>query len=83
MTTSQTGTISAVDLMEGQTKFLFDAFRQAVPIGVVQLHVERLQPAQHGQADAAGGDRADVHAFHIVGALDAVGDVPPPFTTHW
>ena len=48
-------------------------------VEIVQLHVERLQPAKHRQADAAGGDRADMHAFEIVGALDAVGDVPAAF----
>ena len=42
----------------------------------MQVDVERRHPAQHGQADAAGGDHADVHALDVVGALDAVGDIP-------
>ena len=45
-------------------------------IGVVQLDVERLQAAQHGQADAAGRDGSHLHALEVVRALDAVGDVP-------
>src|SRR6202012_5260008 len=32
--------------------------------------------AQHAEADPPGGDGADLHALHVVGAGDAVGDVP-------
>ena len=42
----------------------------------VKMPVEGLEPAKHRKADAAGGDRADVHAFDLIGARDAVGDVP-------
>ena len=42
----------------------------------MQLDVERLQPAQRGEADAARRDGADIHAFEVVGAFDAIGDVP-------
>ena len=76
VTTSQTLTSDFDVGMEGQVQLFFDLGRQAVPIGVVQLDVERLEPPQHGQADAAGRDGADVHAFDVVGALDAIGDVP-------
>ena len=62
--------------MEGEAELLLDLLRQAMLVVVVQLDVERLQAAQHGEADAAGGDRADVHAFEVIGALDAIGDVP-------
>src|SRR5271168_174133 len=40
------------------------------------MHVEGLQAAEHGEADTAGGDSADVHALDIIGAFDAVGDIP-------
>ena len=62
--------------MPGEVEFLLDRLRQPVPIVVMQMHVEGLEPAKHGEADAAGGDRADVHALDIIGARDAVGDVP-------
>ena len=42
----------------------------------MELDVERLEPAKRGKADAAGGDGADIHAFEVVRALDAIGDVP-------
>ena len=35
--------------------------------------------AQHREADAAGRDRADVHALHVMGACNAVGDIPTAF----
>ena len=46
---------------------------------IVELDVERLQSAERGKADAAGSDGADIHAFEVVGALDAIGDVPAAF----
>ena len=61
------------------TQFLLDFSRQPVAVGVVQLHVERLQPAQHREADTSGRHGADMHAFEIIGALDAIGDVPAAF----
>src|SRR5277367_4243092 len=42
----------------------------------MQVDVERRHPPQHGSADAAGGDHADVHALDVVGVFDAVGDIP-------
>src|SRR6202012_3068973 len=42
----------------------------------MQVDIERSHPPQHGLADAAGGDHADVHALDVVSAFDAVGDVP-------
>ena len=62
--------------MEGEAEFLLDRLGQPVLVVVMQLDVERLQPAQRREADAAGGDGADIHAFEVVGALDAIGDVP-------
>ena len=52
--------------MEGQAKFLFHLLRQPVLVVVVQFYVEGLQPAERGKPDAAGGDRADIHAFEVV-----------------
>ena len=40
------------------------------------MHIEGFQAPQHGKANAAGGDGADMHAFDVIGALDAIGDVP-------
>ena len=62
--------------MEGEIQLLLHRLGQPVAVGVMQMHVERLQPPQHRQADAPGGDGADVHALEIIGPLDAVGDVP-------
>ena len=63
-------------LVVGEAQLALDLGRQAVLVGVVQPHVERLQPPQHGRADPPGGDRADLHPLQVVGARDAVGDVP-------
>ena len=62
--------------MVGDAQLLLGCFREPMPIGVVQLHVERLEAPQHGRADAPGGHRADLHPFEIVGAGYAVGNVP-------
>src|SRR5580704_17486913 len=40
------------------------------------MHVEGFQSAQHGNANTAGGDSADMHALDVVGPCGAVGDVP-------
>ena len=52
--------------VEGQAELLLDRLWQPVAVGVVQLHVERLEALQHGGADAPRGDRADAHAFQVV-----------------
>ena len=62
--------------MPGETESSSTVFRKAVTVRVVQMHVERLQAAQHREADPAGGDRADMHALEIIGTLGAIGDVP-------
>ena len=43
---------------------------------IMKMHVEGLQAAEHGKADPAGGDCADVHALDIIGPFYAVGDIP-------
>lgn len=62
--------------VEGQAQLLLDLARQLALVGVVEADAEGLEAAQHGLADAAGGDDADVHALQVVGVRDAVGDVP-------
>ncbi len=62
--------------MEGEAELLLHLLRQPVLVVVMQLDVERLEPAQRREADAARRDGADIHAFEVVGALDAIGDVP-------
>src|SRR6516162_11128132 len=47
-----------------------------MPIRVVQLDVERLEPAQDCRADAPGAHRAYSHCLQIVRAGHAVRDVP-------
>jgi len=62
--------------MPGQIEFFFHRLRQSVAVIIVQVHVEGFQAPQHGETDAARRDRAHMHAFDVIGALDAVGDVP-------
>ncbi len=64
-------------VIEGDAKLAFDVLGQPVHVGVVQRDVERLEPPEHGRADPPGSKRPDGHAFHVVGPLHAVGDVPP------
>src|SRR6266404_3789422 len=45
-------------------------------IGVVQLHIERFQPAQHRQTYTASGYRAHSHTFHVIRTRHAIPDVP-------
>jgi len=63
-------------LVVGQVELLLHFGGKAVAIAVVQLHIKRVHAAQDSKANATGGDRAEVHALHVVRALDAVGDVP-------
>src|SRR5262249_4091183 len=42
--------------MEGQTQLLLDLLGQAVLVGVVKLHIERLPPPERCKADGAGSD---------------------------
>lgn len=43
---------------------------------IMQLTVKGLQSSQHGQSDPSCRNRSHMHAFHIISALDAVGNVP-------
>src|SRR5258708_33775141 len=45
-------------------------------IGVVQLHIERFQPAQPRQTYTASGYRAHSHTFHVIRTRHAIPDVP-------
>src|SRR5258708_32732844 len=45
-------------------------------IGVVQLHIERFQPAQHRQTYTASGYRAHSHTLHGIRTRHAIPDVP-------
>src|SRR5262245_51159725 len=62
--------------MEGEVELLLNLFRQAMLIGVVELYTEGLETPERRKADATGGNGADIHAFEVVGTLDAIGDVP-------
>ena len=62
--------------MKRDVEFVFHLLRQAVALGIVELHVEGLEPPERRESDAPGPNRADVHAFEVIGARDAIGDVP-------
>lgn len=59
-----------------EVQFLLQFLGQAPGVEVVEVDVERGEAAQHRLTDTAGRDDADVEALEVVGALDAVGDVP-------
>ena len=59
VTTSQTCTSPRAS-RASQIELLLDRFGQAVTIGVMEMHVERLEPAQHCEADAARRHRPDI-----------------------
>ena len=62
--------------MPGEIEFLLDRLGEAVSIVIVKMHVEGLESAQHRKADAAGRDRADMHALDVIGPFDTVSDIP-------
>src|ERR671931_1993035 len=66
-------------LVEGEPELALDIVGQAVAFGMAELHVERLQPPEHGEPDASRADRPYGHALQIVRAGEAVGDVPAAF----
>ena len=62
--------------MPGEVQLFFDRLRQTVAVIIVQMHIEGFQAPQYGKPNAAGGDGADMHAFDVIGALHAIGDIP-------
>jgi hypothetical protein len=42
----------------------------------MEMAIERFQTPQHGQSDPSRRNRSHMHAFYIVRALDAIGNVP-------
>jgi hypothetical protein len=65
VTTSQTRTSDSASGF-GHAELALDLLRESVPVGVVQSHLERLQPPEHGGADPAGCDGPDLHALEVV-----------------
>eukprot|EP00050_Salpingoeca_kvevrii_P005681 m.285082 g.285082 ORF g.285082 m.285082 type:complete len:437 (+) comp11291_c0_seq1:127-1437(+) len=63
-------------LVPGEVEFLLDLGREAVAVGVVKLDIKGVEAAQDRKANATGSNSANVHTLDIIGALDAVGDVP-------
>ena len=49
-----------------EVQLLLDILRKPMPISVVKFDVERLQPSQNSQADAAGRNRTNLHRFEIM-----------------
>src|SRR6202020_3047777 len=62
--------------MPCEIEFLFDRFRQSMPIEIVQMHVEGLEATQHCETDPASSDGSDMHSLDVVGTRDAIRDVP-------
>src|ERR1700710_769240 len=59
-----------------RAKFALDRFRQTMTVGVMQLDVEGLEPAQHCRANPPGRHGPHVHPFKIVSTRDAIGNIP-------
>src|SRR6185437_5322441 len=62
--------------MEGELEFVFLLGGKSVLVRVAEIPVEGAEASEDGQAYPAGGDGPDRHPLEVVGALDAVGDVP-------
>src|SRR3546814_21028858 len=63
-------------VVPGEAQFRLHLGRQAVAVGIMEVHIEGLQALEHREADAPGGNRANVHTLDIVGTRHAIGDVP-------
>src|ERR1700736_5403920 len=61
--------------MPSKVQLLLDRLGEPMSVVIMKMHVEGLQAAEHGEADTAGGDGADMHALDIIGPFDAVGDI--------
>jgi len=60
--------------MPSDAQLLLDRFGEPMSVIIVKMHVEGLRAAEHGEADTAGGDSADMHALDIIRPFDAVGE---------
>src|SRR5882757_41333 len=45
----------------------------------MELHIKWLEAFKDSETDTAGGDTTHVHSFKVIGALDAIGNIPTPF----
>ena len=54
----------------GQTQFALEGLRQLVMFIIVQSDVESLHAARDGLTDATTRHDADLHSFHVIGALE-------------
>ena len=59
-----------------QPQLLFDIGGKPVPVGVVELDVERFHSFQDRQTDSAGGHHAHIHSLDVVGPGNGFGNVP-------
>jgi len=59
-----------------KVELLLDGGGEAVPVGVHELDVERLEEAEHAESDTTSGNGSDGHALQVVAAHDGIGDVP-------
>ena len=62
--------------MPGYAELALHVGGQAMTVEIMEMHVERLEPAKHRAADPARGDGADMHALDVIGSAGAIGDVP-------
>jgi len=59
-----------------QAKLILNGLWEAMTVAVVKLAVKWMHATENSKADASCCNSTDVHTFDIVGALNAVGDVP-------
>ncbi|MNN32556.1 hypothetical protein D3C81_1462790 [compost metagenome] len=52
---------------------------ESVTLGVLQVQVERLQSAKHGQTNTARADGAEMHAFDVIAPIHTISDIPAAF----
>ncbi len=60
----------------GEPQLLLHMGRQSTSVEVVQPHVKWLEPTHYCLSDAPCRDDADIESLKVVGAFNAVGDVP-------
>ena len=62
--------------MKNDVELFLGCLGQALAIEVVQVDIEGLQATEDRKTDSTRRNCADMHAFDIVGAADAVRDIP-------
>src|SRR5438105_5728789 len=63
-------------VVPGDAELALHVCGQAMAVEIMEVHVERLEPAEYRAADPPRSDGPDVHFLDIIGTRDAIGDVP-------